>query len=60
MCVKGDQSPTTAPQVEVHNMMNDMNQEDLEGMMKEKVGVGQEYQEVAVCQEDLIHKDQPQ
>jgi hypothetical protein len=36
MCVKGDQSPTTAPQVEVHNMMKDMS---LEGLMKEKVGV---------------------
>ena len=49
MCVKGDQSPTT-PQVEVHNMMKDMSKEDVEGMMKEKLGVGQE---------DLIHKDQP-
>ena len=45
--MKGDQSPTTA-QVEVLNMMEDMS---LEGMMKEKVGVGQE---------DLLHKDQPQ
>ena len=66
MCVKGDQSPTTAPQVEVHNMMKDMS---LEGLMKEKVGVGQEDQEAGVGQEyqkearvgqeDLIHKDQP-
>ena len=49
MCMKGDQSPTT-PQVEVHNMMKDTSQEDLEGMMKEKVGVVQEDQEVGICQ----------
>jgi hypothetical protein len=34
--MKGDQSPTTAPQVEVLNMMEDMS---LEGLLKEKVGV---------------------
>jgi hypothetical protein len=56
--MKGDQSPTTAPQVEVLNMMEDMS---LEGMMKEKVGVGHEDQEeVGVGQEDLLHTDQPQ
>jgi hypothetical protein len=59
--MKGDQSRTTAPQVEVFNMMEDMS---LEGM-KEKVGVGQEevrvdQKEVGVGQEDLLHKDQPQ
>ena len=58
MRMKGDQSPTTAPQVEVLNMMEDMS---LEGMMKEKVGVGHEDQEeVGVGQEDLLHTDQPQ
>ena len=52
MCVEGDQSPSTAPEVEVHTMIKDMSQEDLEGMMKEKVGVGQEIvgQE---CQEEV-------
>lgn len=56
MCMKGDQSPTTAPQVEVLNMMEDMS---LEGMMKEKVG-HEDQEEVGVGQEDLLHTDQPQ
>ena len=50
MYMKGDQSRTTAPQVEVFNVMEDMS---LEGM-KEKVGVGQEDQEeVGVDQEEV-------
>ena len=56
MYMKGDQSRTTAPQVEVFNVMEDMS---LEGM-KEKVGVDQE--EVGVDQEEVGvgQEDQPQ